>query len=137
MRRSPLLRLLTVLALGFAGLHLPAAPSVAAAPPPADAPPGAVDGEPVGDWGPEADAAPSAGPEATSSEPTSAAAAAPPPRSLGAGALDAVEQAAAAAPPGADFDDALARMALTPVFGEAGAATSPSTAPSPMTLSRY
>ena len=101
-------------------------------------PPGFTDGKPVGSA--EAKSSPAS---PTSASPQGSAEAAATERYFGRGAFDAVQSAVAAitppcALPGANGgDDALIAMVLAPVFKESSAATSPSTAPSPMTLSRY
>ena len=59
-------------------------------------------------------------------------------RYFGAGAWQAIEEAAAAAPRTCGLSDAgLTALIAAPVFKESSAATTPSSAPSPMTLSRY
>jgi hypothetical protein len=59
-------------------------------------------------------------------------------RHFGAGAYTAVRDAVAAASRSCSVsNDALTAMVLAPVFGESSAATTPETAPAPMTLSRF
>jgi hypothetical protein len=99
-------------------------------------PPGFTDGKPVGSE--EAQTSP-----ASPVPQRSAEAAATTDRYFGEGPFQAVVDAVHATPrsctlPGANGgDDALIAMVLAPVFKESSAATTPSTAPSPMTLSRY
>lgn len=105
--------------------------SVAGATPaaPEELPPGFTDGRPVGDEAGGTDArlgTAEAGPAATTT------------RYFGAGAFDAVRAAAVGTSRSCQIsDDGLIALALAPVFKESSAATTPSTAPSPMTLSRY
>ena len=73
-----------------------------------------------------------------STQPAADTAAAPTPRYFGRGPYEALRAAVTAtARPCSLSDDGLTALALAPVFGESSAATTPSTAPSPMTLSRY
>jgi hypothetical protein len=99
-------------------------------------PPGFTDGQPVGEP-PEPDdrartLAESAAPagEAQTAATTE--------RYFGEGAWNAVRTAVAATPRSCSISNGgLTALVLAPVFKESSAATSPSTAPSPMTLSRY
>lgn len=95
-------------------------------------PPGFTDGIPVGD-------AEGAAPTATASARAGGAApAAATERYFGDGAYEAVRSAVAAtARPCSITDDGLTALVLAPVFKESSAATTASSAPSPMTLSRY
>ena len=59
-------------------------------------------------------------------------------RHFGSGAYESLRAAVTSStPPCAISDDGLTALVLAPVFKESSAATTPSTAPSPMTLSRY
>lgn len=98
-----------------------------------DVPAGFTDGVPVGGAG---------GPEAADGAPadgaTAGAARATTQRYFGRAPWAAIEAAAAATPRTCTVsDDGLTALAVSPVFKESSAATSPSTVPSPMTLSRY
>ena len=108
-------------------------------------PPGFTDGRPVG--APPSDDPVAAGPggartrtaeAGSSTEDQTAAAAATTERYFGEGAWNAVRTAVANTPRACTMsDDGLTALVIAPVFAESSAATSPSTAPSPMTLSRY
>jgi len=130
MRRSFPLR--TVLLAGLAVLAAGGPAAAQEAPEPL--PPGFVDGDPVG--GEEVQDEPSA--EARAQAGSGLQAAAVTQRYFGAGAYAAVRASVTAtARPCAISDDGLTALVLAPVFKESSAATTPETAPSPMTLSRY
>jgi hypothetical protein len=96
-------------------------------------PPGFTDGVPVG-----AEPEPGAGTAAPATQPSSAETAATTQRYFGDGAYAAVRTAVAATSrPCTISNDGLTALVLAPVFKESSAATTPSSAPSPMTLSRY
>ncbi len=100
-----------------------------------DLPAGYTDGAPVsGPEGPEAaDADPDAAPPAAPAN-----RAAPPQRYFGRAPWQAIAASAAAASRTCSIsNDGLTALAVAPVFKESSAATSPTSAPSPMTLSRY
>ena len=91
-------------------------------------PPGFTDGVPVGA---EAGTTPAAGTSGTVQVAATQ-------RHFGAGAYGAVRFAVAATTRTCTIsDDVLTALVLAPVFKESSAATTPSTAPAPMTLSRY
>jgi hypothetical protein len=118
-------RTLAVVALAAGSTLSVAAPAQAD-----DLPPGFTDGQPVGASEQQSAPAPS--------QPQEAAAAAATERYFGEGAYDAVRDAVADTNRSCTIsDNGLTALVLAPVFKESSAATTPSTAPSPMTLSRY
>ncbi len=107
-----------------------------------DLPAGFTDGEVVGGTDVPAGGEPSeaeAGFEAGATEPGAAPRATrSSTRYFGQGPWDAINEAAAATPRCPQLSAAtLTALVVSPIFKESSAATSPSTAPSPMTLSRY
>jgi len=100
-------------------------------------PPGFTDGRPVGEEpGTPEPGTPEPAPPASADGGAEAAAATQ--RYFGQGAYDAVRAAVAATSrPCSITNDGLTALVLSPVFKESSAATTPTTAPSPMTLSRY
>lgn len=121
--RPPTHTVLALCALLVATLLLAAAPALAE-----DLPPGFTDGRPVGD-------ADGGSPE-PASEPAVAAAVTQ--RYFGAEAFDSIRASVTATSRGCPItDDGLTALVLAPVFKESSAATTASTAPAPMTLSRY
>jgi hypothetical protein len=103
-------------------------------------PAGFTDGEPVaGPDGPQGEGGPPAGsPDAIPPAAGSGERAAPVPRHFGRAPWQAVEAAAAATPRACALSDAgLTALTIAPVFKESSTALTPSTAPSPMTMSRY
>ena len=104
-----------------------------------DLPAGFTDGHPVGEEQGTPYLAPAAAP-ATATAATTAAATttATTTRYFGAGAYESLRASVVAITrPCTISDDGLTALVLAPVFKESSAATMPSTAPSPMTLSRY
>ncbi|MCB0978476.1 MAG: VCBS repeat-containing protein [Acidimicrobiales bacterium] len=118
------------------GAPLPGSAQEVATPPGgSDVPFGFTDGIPVGAWNaPVHDATPSgaaAGRAATGTRAVTT-------RYFGRGTWDGIRSAAdAAARPCSVSTDSVTAMMLAPIFKEASAATYPSSAPAPMTLSRY
>ena len=132
-------RLLTALLL-WSILATAAATGASAAPgqdgtEPTDLPAGFTDGLPVG-GGDEPDPAATAEPSAAGASAGTRAASKT--RYFGVGPWDAISEASAATPRCASLTPAmLTALVVSPIFKESSAATSPSSAPSPMTLSRY
>ncbi len=111
-----------------------AAAAAGAQEPPPDLPPGFTDGRPVGGDAPE----PSAGARSSGDASTASVETTDTMRYFGEEAYAAVRASVAATSRSCSItDDGLTALVLAPVFKESSAATSPSTAPSPMTLSRY
>ena len=135
MRRRPasLVLALSVL-VGSVGLGTPAATAQD------EPPPGALDGNPVGAApDPPVDGEPV--PDETSgerSESAASAASSPPERYFSRQAFDDIQAAVvAAARPCPVTNNGLLALVMAPIFYESSGAITPSSAPSPMTLSRY
>lgn len=128
MRRTNVVQVAAGAIVGLAVLLVASvAPVVAAPPAPDDLPSGFVDGIPVGGD----DRASATAPDASSSASTGQ-------RYVGRLPWQAIQAAAAATARTCGVSDAgLTALAVAPIFKESSAATTPSSAPSPMTLSRY
>lgn len=104
----------------------------------ADLPEGFVDGVPVGEEQPASGADQGREPVGGRPEASTQAKASSTARWFGRGPFDALRAAVAATSrPCTISDDELTALSLAPIFKESAAGTSPSTVPSPMTLSRY
>lgn len=129
-RWSPIAAVLLVASISVAGSP-PRAGAEGAGPEP-ELPAGFTDGEPVG----PATGAPPAGTDGGGDGASRSAAVTQ--RYFGSAPWRAIEAAAAATPRTCGITDAgLVALVVSPVFKESSAATTPSSAPSPMTLSRY
>ena len=131
MRRPSPLAVCLSACLAWASITSAAAGAQEPAP---DLPPGFTDGRPVGGDAPEA----SAGARSSTDTSTTSVETTDTMRYFGEETYAAVRASVAATSRScAITDDGLTALVLAPVFKESSAATSPSTAPSPMTLSRY
>lgn len=124
--------LLAVAALAVATVVLPPSSGASSSPPPApDVPAGFTDGVPVG--GPDGPTDPGS----ATTEPSAGTRAATH-RYFGRAPWEAIQASAAATSRSCTLsDNGLTALTVAPVFKESSAATSASTAPAPMTLSRY
>lgn len=121
------------------GTSLPgAAQETSTVPEGTDLPFGFTDGVPVGDWQSTVAESPSEGVSSSTDGPSAAGTRVATTRYFGRGAWEGIRSAAAAAArPCSVSTDSVTAMMMAPIFKESSAATSPSTAPAPMTLSRY
>lgn len=141
MRRLPVLLLVALLAVCLVG---PTEASSAEPAPsdPVDLPPGFTDGVPVGTSDAPSSEAPVVAADGTtassSTRDADTSARATTTKYFGQGPWDALTQAAAATPRCTGLSsEGLKALVVSPIFKESSAATRPTSAPAPMTLSRY
>jgi hypothetical protein len=137
MRRFSPLLLICSLVVSTATVGVAA--TAASASDPSDLPSGFVDGVPVGSGdAPPTTTAGAAPTEGATANGDAKADAAPVTKYFGQGPFEAIQAAAEATPRCAGLSaPGLAALVVSPIFKESSAATRPTSAPSPMTLSRY